>query len=135
MKTKYKTLLIIDCAVNSVLGVLLLFFPMGVVDFLDLPKTYTDFYPSILGAVILGIGFALFFELVGYEKGFRGLGLGGAILINLVGSLVLLFWLVFGALSISLKGKIILWTVGLIVLSVGIAELITKSWFYDNEKT
>jgi len=41
---------------------------------------------------------------------------------------------VFGSLSIPLKGQIILWAVGLIVFSIGIAELITKSWVYENNK-
>jgi hypothetical protein len=104
MRLKYKILLTIDCIVNILLGTLLLLFPIGVIDLLGLPKTNTNFYPCILGAVILGIGFALFLELAGYAKHFRGLGLGGAILINLVGSLVLVFWLLFGSLSIPIKG-------------------------------
>ena len=116
---------------NIFLGLLLLLFPFGLIDLLGLPDTNTNFYPSILGAVILGIGLALLFELVGHKKRFRGLGLGGAILINIVGSLVLMFWLVFGSLSIPVKGRIILWAVGLIVFLIGIAELITRSWLYE----
>jgi hypothetical protein len=132
MKLKYKILLIIDSIVNLLLGILLLLFPIGIIDFLGLPQTNTNFYPSILGAVILGIGLALFSELAGHAKRFRGLGLGGALLINIIGSLVLIFWLVFGSLTIPLKGQIILWAVGLIVFSIGIAELVTKSWIYEN---
>ena len=128
---KHKILLFIDCIVNILLGLLLLLFPFGIIGLLGLPETNTNFYPSILGAVILGIGLALLFELVGYKKHFRGLGLGGAILINILGSLVLLFWLAFGSLSIPIKGQVILWAVGLIVLLIGIAELITKSWIYE----
>ena len=132
MKTKYKILLIIDCFVNLLLGLLLLLFPLGVIDLLGLPVTNTNFYPSILGAVIFGIGLALLFELAGYAKQFRGLGLGGAILINLVGSSALIFWLLFGSLSIPLKGHIILWAVGLLVFFIGIVELVAKSWTYEN---
>jgi hypothetical protein len=132
MKLKYKILLLIDGIVNLSLGILLLLFPIGIIDFLGLPQTNTNFYPSILGAVILGIGLSLFLELAGYAKHFRGLGLGGAILINIVGSLALIFWLVFGSLTIPLKGQIILWAIALIVFSIGIAELITKSWIYES---
>jgi hypothetical protein len=132
MKVKYKRLLYIDCLVNILLGILLLLFPIGIIDLLGLPETNTNFYPSILGAVILGIGLALSLELAGHAKHIRGLGLGGAVLINLIGSLVLIFWLVFGSLEIPLKGRIILWAVGLIVFSIGIAELVTKSWTYEN---
>jgi hypothetical protein len=131
MKSKHKILLLIDCIVNLLLGVLLLLFPIGTIDLLGLPPTNTNFYPSLLGAVILGIGLALFLELVAYAKHVRGLGLGGAIVINIVGSLVLICWLIFGSLAIPMKGRIILWIVGVIVFLIGIAELATKSWIYE----
>ena len=132
LKLKYKNLLLIDCIVNLLLGVLLLLFPIGVIDFLGLPQTNTNFYPSILGAVIFGIGLALLFELAGHAKRFRGLGLGGAILINISGSLVLIFWLIFGSLDIPIKGRMVLWIVGVIVFLIGIVELATRSWIYEN---
>jgi hypothetical protein len=132
MRYRQKILLIIDGIVNILLGILLLLFPIGIIDLLGLPETNTHFYPSLLGAVLVGVGLALFFELAGDAREFRGLGLGGAILINLVGSIVLIFWLVFGSLSIPVKGRIVLWSVGLIVLAIGIAEIITKSWRYEN---
>ena len=135
MKSTSKILLTIDCIVNLLLGILLLMFPIGIIGFLGLPQTNTNFYPSILGAVLFGIGLALFSELVGYARQFRGLGLGGAILINLVGSIVLIIWLLFGSLSIPLKGQIILWAIGLIVFLIGIAEIVTKSWNYENRNT
>jgi hypothetical protein len=128
MKQKHKTLLLIDCIVNILLGVLLLLFPVGIIDLFGLPKTNTYFYPCILGAVLFGIGLALFLELVGHAKRFHGLGLGGAIVINFVGSLVLICWLIFGSLTIPTKGQIILWIVGVVVFLIGIAELTAKSW-------
>ena len=45
MRSKHKTLLVIDAIINLVLGVLLLFFPAGVVELLGLPLTNTNFYP------------------------------------------------------------------------------------------
>jgi hypothetical protein len=133
MRQTSKTLLIIDSAVNLILGILLLLFPIGIIGFLGLPETDTNFYPGILGAVLFGIGLALLSELFGYSKGFRGLGPGGAIVINLAASIVLIFWLLFGSLSIPLKGQIILWAVGIIVFAIGIVELSTKSWKYNNK--
>ena len=103
------------------------------IDLLGLPPTNTNFYPSILGAVLLGIGAALFLEAAGFAKGIRGLGLGGAIVINIIGSFVLICWLIFGSLVIPLKGQIILWTIGVVVFLIGIAELVTKSWVYDEQ--
>ena len=132
MKLTSRILLIVDCVVNLLLGILLLLFPVGIIDILGLPETNTNFYPSILGAVLFGIGLALFSELVGYTKKFRGLGLGGAILINLIGSSVLILWLLFGSLAIPLRGQIILWAVGLVVFWIGIIEIATKSWKYQD---
>lgn len=130
MAKKHRVLLFIDCVVNLLLGMLLLLFPMGIVDFFGLPHTDTNFYPSLLGAVIFGIGVALGMELAGYEKGIRGLGLGGAIAINIVGSLVLVAWLLFGSLEMPLRGSIVLWVVGALVFVIGIAEIALKSWTY-----
>lgn len=126
MKLKYTVLLIIDGIVNVVLGILLFLFPVGIIDLLGLPPTSTHFYPSILGAVLLGIGAALFLEAAGFTRGIRGLGLGGAIVINIIGSFVLVCWLLFGSLAIPLRGRIILWVVGVVVFVIGIAEVITN---------
>ena len=110
----------------------MLLFPVGIAEFFGLPLTNTKFYPSILGAVLFGIGLALFLELFGFSKHVRGLSLGGAIVINIVGASVLICWLLFGSLSIPLKGRIILWAVGIVVLVIAIFEWITKSWRYDD---
>jgi hypothetical protein len=133
MNFKHKMLLLIDCSVNLILGLLLLLFPAGIVDLLGLPPTKNYFYPSILGAVLSGIGLALLLELAGHEKHVRGLGLGGAVVINIAGSLVLIWWLVFGALVMPLRGRFILWTVGVIVFSIGAIELAAKSCIYNNK--
>ncbi|NIW79803.1 MAG: hypothetical protein GWN16_10235 [Calditrichae bacterium] len=131
MKPIHKMLLIVDGIVNLLLGILLLLFPIGIVDFLGLPPTNTNFYPSLLGAVILGIGCALFLELVGYKKLVRGLALGGAILINMVGSFALICWLTFGSLTITMRGQIILWGVAVVVFTIGIIEIASKFWGYE----
>jgi hypothetical protein len=84
-----------------------------------------------LGAVLFGIGLALLLELIGYRHKVRGLGLGGAIVINMIGSIALFCWLIFGSLDIQTRGTILLWCVGGVVFLIGIAELATKSWKYD----
>ena len=131
MRSKHKTLLVIDAIINLVLGVLLLFFPAGVVELLGLPLTNTNFYPSILGAVLFGIGVALLIERYGASKNIRGLGLGGAIAINLCGAGVLLLWLLIAPFDIPLRGNVILWSIAIIVLIVGFVEIIAKSWRYE----
>ena len=130
MNSRNKILLTIDGIVHILLGILLLLFPFGIAEYLGVPKSNSSFYPTILGGVILGIGIALLFERYGYGKNFRGLGLGGAIIINIVGSTVLLLWLIFANLQIPFRGYIILWFIGIGVFVIGIAELIGKSWKY-----
>jgi hypothetical protein len=131
MESKDKVLLAIDAVVNLVLGAILLLFPAGLVELLGLPETNTFFYASILGAVIFGIGIALVVELLGRGVRIRGLGLGGAIAINLSGSGALLIWLVAVPLGLPLRGKIILWIVAVVVLIIGLAEIASSSWAHD----
>jgi len=130
MNSRNKRLLTIDGILNIILGILLLLFPFGIAEYLGVPKSNNYFYPTILGGVILGIGIALLFERYGYANNFRGLGLGGAIIINIAGSSVLLLWLIFANLQIPFRGYIILWFIGISVFAIGIAELIGKSWKY-----
>ena len=47
MKPVHKLLLMIDGFVNLILGILLLLFPVGVIDMLGLPQTNTNFYVFI----------------------------------------------------------------------------------------
>ena len=130
MERKHKNLLLIDGIANLALGVLLLLFPLGVAEIFGVPLPESNFYPTILGGVIFGIGVALLIERYGFEKGIRGLGLGGAIAINICGSLVLLGWLIFAPPAIPLRGSIILWGIGILVLGIGLLELAAKSWRY-----
>jgi hypothetical protein len=122
--------LTIDGIINLALGILLLFFPLGMAELLGVPQSNVSFYPTILGAVIFGIGIALLIERYGFTRNIRGLGLGGAIAINMCGGLALLMWLVSTPLNIPLRGYVILWSIAVIVLLVGIVEILAKSWRY-----
>ena len=87
---KVKTLLAVDGFINLLFGLLLLFFPTGILDLFGLPQTNTYFYSSILGGVIFGIGVALGLECWGAAD-ITGLGLAGAIAINPCGGGTLLY--------------------------------------------
>ena len=123
-----KHLLVVDGIVNLVLGVLLIFFPARLMFAFDLPKVETYFYVNILGAVLFGIGLALLLERYNARSHTQGLGIGGAIAINLCGAGVLVSWLLFGNLELSLGGAIFLWSIAAVVFGVALAELLTKSW-------
>lgn len=130
MNKMHQHLLTIDGIANVILGLILLLYPFGFDELLGLPQSPTFFYPTILGAVIFGIGIALLIERFGFVKNIRGLGIAGAIVINYCGGLTLLIWLLFFSLDIPLHGYIILWIVAIVVLFIGIAETVTKSWKY-----
>ena len=128
MRAKNKILLLIDGIVNLLLGMLLLLFPFGMAQVFGVPQSNSNFYPTILGAVIFGIGIALLLEACGKPRGIHGLGLAGAIAINFCGAGVLTLWLVIFPFNLPLRGYIILWTIAIVVLALGFIELFGKSW-------
>ena len=120
-----KVTLSIDAFINLVLGILLLAYSPPIVEFLGVPSTQNYFYPNILGAVFVGIALALIVEVCRKKlDGFIGLGLIGAICINMCGGIVLFLWLVLGDLGLPLKGYIFLWSLDIILLVISTVELI-----------
>jgi hypothetical protein len=85
-----------------------------------MPEVATTFFPNVLGGVLFGIGLAL---LIAYRGGTQGLGLDGAIAINLCGAGVVVGWLVMAPHAIPPRGKITLWIIALAVISIGLVEL------------
>jgi hypothetical protein len=117
-------ILLVDAAINFILGFPLLTFPLRVVQFLGMPEVQSKFYPSIFGAVLIGIAFALSIEYFRKPSGIVGLGLGGAVSINLCAGLALGVWLLSGQLEIPSRGKVILWTLAavlIIISGIGLA--------------
>jgi hypothetical protein len=124
VKKNDEILLLIDGVVNVVIGVILLCYPLGIGDYLELPKSNNNFYPVILGAVIFSIGIALLIERKYHDRGIRGLGIEGAITINLIASAALIIFLIFSNITISTLGSIILWFIGILVFIIGLVELL-----------
>jgi hypothetical protein len=125
-------LLLVDAGINLVLGMLLLIFPRGLIDLLGIPVSDSKFYPSILGAVLFGIGIALLIERYKPHPRIVGLGLGGAVAINLCGGIVLSTWLIFGNLAISTVGYLFLGT--LAVLLVGISAIEVRAQLSESSE-
>ena len=121
------SLLKADAAINLILGILLMAFPAKMINALGVPMADPSFYATILGGVLFGIGLALLLECYRKSDRFVGLGLGGAIAINLCGGLVLAVWLLSDKLSLPLRGQIFLWS--LVLLLVGISVLEGLSYF------
>ena len=118
------TVLLADAAINFILGFLLLIFSRPLINILGVPEAKVYFYPNILGGVLLGIGIALLLECYRTSAGFVGLGLGGAIAINLCAGVVLAAWLIFGDLKIPLRGQIFLWILVFILVAISAVELL-----------
>jgi len=119
-------LLFIDGFINLVLGIALLCFD-PVAGWLGVPASDTLFYPTILGAVLFGIGIALFWEGIRGDTQPGGLGLAGAVAINLCGGLVLTAWLLFGDLILPFRGRVILWGLASILVLISLVELTMRA--------
>ena len=123
-----KKLLRIDAVINLLLGALLLLsipFPKQLSELLGVPTIEQGFYSSIMGGVFVGIGISLLVESNRQtDQVMVGLGLAGAIAINLCGGLVLLGWLLFGNLNLPLRGSIFLWGIDIILVGISSVELI-----------
>ncbi|MBI1247992.1 hypothetical protein GC197_09150 [bacterium] len=114
-------ILLIDASISLVLGIVLAVFPKPLVELLGLPASETAFYPSILGAVVIGIAIALFYEWRRPSSGQIGLGVAGAIAIDLSAAMFLIGWLIVGDLNLSIRGTVILW--GIVGLLIGVSIL------------
>ncbi|MBN2614590.1 MAG: hypothetical protein JXR71_02755 [Bacteroidales bacterium] len=122
---KKRTTLLIDAFINLILGILLLFFNSGLAALLGVPASNTNFYPNILGGIFIGITLALAIEALKKEESrWVGLGLMGAISINMSGGIILTLWLVFGGLKLPVQGLIFLWSLAIILLIISSVELI-----------
>jgi len=128
---KRSILLTIDGIINLVLGMLLMIFPAPLVAALGIPAA-PAFYPSILGGVLFGIGIALFLERGTQRTQGSGLGLIGAVAINLCGGLVLAAWLIFGELGLPLRGLIFLWLLAVLLVVISSVELLVR---FGNDDT
>lgn len=121
-----KPLLLVDAAINVVLGVLLCGFWSSLIPILGLPPAATGFYPFVLGAVLFGIGVALVVEAVGRPRRLRGLGLEGAVAINVCGASALVYWLIRYGSEMTPLGRYVVAGIGVIVLATTAAEIIGR---------
>ena len=117
-------ILLIDAIINLILGLILIAYTVDLAQILGIPVTEQYFYPRILGGVLLGIAIALFIEYFRKPDGIRGLGLGGAVAINLCGGFVLALFMIFGNLELPLHGIVLLWVLVFLLIMVSCVELI-----------
>jgi hypothetical protein len=114
--------LMVDAIINYALGILCILYSF-IAETIGVPIVENSFYPTILGAVLIGIGIALTIECCRKQGGMVGLGLGGAVAINLSGGLVLILWLIFGDLNIPFRGHFFLWSLAIILVGISLIEI------------
>ena len=124
--TVRRELLLLDGVGNVLLGLLLLAAPLQVSAWLGLSAPGSAFYASLFGAVLVGIGIALLIERRTADDAARGLGLTGALAINLCFGVVLAAWLLFGPLELLLRGSIVLWSLVIVLVGLSGIELVLE---------
>ena len=77
----------------------------------------------VLGAVLFGVGVALLLEAGRLPGGIIGLGLGGAVAINLMAASLLIFGLVWGDLDIPTRGRVLLGVLSAALIAISTFEL------------
>ena len=117
-------LLTVDGVANLLFGIALLAFPGAFFEALGLPRTGGGLYATILGGVLIGIGIALLQESRARPHARTGLGLGGAVVINLVAGVAIAAWLLFSAAQgASAGGRILLWLLLLFLVGLSAREI------------
>jgi hypothetical protein len=104
-------LLWFETLLKGSIGLVMLFVPVTAARLAGLPHGNTPFWPRLFGTALLGIAAAFAFE--GYSQltpgiSAKGLGLGGAILINAVTIVSLIGTLIFQGIS-SRRGTVLIW--------------------------
>lgn len=121
---KTSLLLAVDAAINLLLGAVLVAVPAEAAAILGLPMPDSSFYARVLGGVLIGIGIALLLESRRDGSGLVGLGLAGAVAINLCGGLAVASWLVLAADGLPQRGLVFLWFLVAVLVVLSCAELI-----------
>lgn len=114
-------LLTIEALLRGAIAALLMLLPKSAIGALGLPRTDHSFWPRLLGAVFAGMAAAAYIE--GHFKLQSGLGLGGAIAINLATAFAILTGLAVGGLDIPRRGRLLLWCCSAVLVVLALFEL------------
>jgi hypothetical protein len=121
-----RAILLIDALLDFALGIPLAVHPLGVIRLLGLPPAIQPFYPSVLGAVLIGVGIALLIQRSSETAG--GLGVAGAASINLCGAVALAAWLWAGPLETAAWTRAALWILTVVLGALSAVELAMLAW-------
>ncbi len=119
--------LLVDAIINYILGILLIIYPTKLIRFIGIPEATHPFYRSVLGAVLCGIALALIIEYQRASCGAVGLGLAGAVVINICGALILAVLLLRGSLLMPFQGHFFLWMLVVLLVGISLVELLLSA--------
>lgn len=114
-------MLYVDLLFKAGFGLALLLFPLLFCKVFGLPRPNTGFWPRILGASFLGQAGALFLE--GAVPNTHGLGLGGALTINLSIAAILASMIILGAVGEKRRAQALLWLLVVVLVTLSLFEL------------
>lgn len=118
-------LLWLETLVKGGLGLVMLFVPLTAAKVAGLPHGNSAFWPRLFGIALIGMAGA--FALQGYAQ-FNpkltagGLGLGGAIIINLVTILALIGTMIFNGVA-TRRGRALIWSLSLALTALMLFEI------------
>lgn len=107
------------------IGAIMLLAPLTAAKLAGLPHGNSAFWPRLFGAALLGIAAA--FAIEGYSQinahiNAKGLGLAGAVVINLITLLALIGAIIFKGVA-SRRGLLLIWCLVMILLALILFEI------------
>lgn len=103
-------------------GLVLVLAPLTAIRLLGLPGTDSGFWPRLLGAVLIGLAAAIFFE--GRFGGSpRGLGIAGCFMVNVAAVTMLVTHMVLSRSVQTRRGQSVLWLLIALLLLLMVFEI------------
>ena len=118
-------LLWLETLLKGGIGLVMLFVPITAAKVAGLPHGNTAFWPRLFGAALIGIAAA--FAVEGYTQlnpnvTASGLGLGGAVMINLITILSLIGTIIFKGVT-TRRGLLLIWSLSLMLTFLMLFEI------------
>lgn len=102
-------------------GIVLLAMPRLAIRLLGLPSGDSSFWPRLLGGVLIGLAGALYLE--GATTGSKGLGMGGAVLINLAAAGAVAGHVALNRATGTARGRLVLWLLVALLFLLSLIEI------------
>ena len=120
------TVLLANSLYSLTLGTLLIDFRAQVVNALGMPTAECCFYPSLLGAALIGFAASLLIQAADDTPTTSCGVLTVAFCVNLCSASMLVVWLVASELSLALHGRLFLWLIACATYALAGAELLAR---------